>query len=298
VTHKPKKNLEKIIVVGLAILLATIFYLGPKTELAASAVPRFKYLAIVVEENHSFEDVIGNKDVPYFNSLSERYGLATNYYANQTGSISDYFWFTPGQPLTSNNTTTEIFTVDNIFRKIIAAGLTWKTYAQSIPSVGFLNYNGSTYLKRHNPATYFSDTTTKDQRSNIVPSEKLKSDLSLHKLPNYILIVPDAKNDGHDGTLKQLDDWLVLNVKPLIDDEEFSRDGLLIITFDEGSENDNRHGGGRVATLLVSPKVKSSYKSDIFFQHPSILKTSCEVFGFSDCPASSNSAPSFSDFFN
>jgi hypothetical protein len=46
---------------------------------AASAVPRSNHVWIITEENHSYENVIGNSAMPYLNSLANKYALATQY---------------------------------------------------------------------------------------------------------------------------------------------------------------------------------------------------------------------------
>ena len=51
----------------LALLLSTA---------AVAAVPASNHVFVLVEENHSYESVIGNSAMPYFNSLAQQYGLA------------------------------------------------------------------------------------------------------------------------------------------------------------------------------------------------------------------------------
>lgn len=54
-------------------------------------VPRSKHVYIVAEENHSYEDMVGSPNMPYLNSLIARGGLATLFYANEHGSLENYF---------------------------------------------------------------------------------------------------------------------------------------------------------------------------------------------------------------
>jgi hypothetical protein len=276
----------------IAIVLAAAF---PPTH---SEVRNFKYVAIVVEENRSYETVIGNPDVPYMNSLAQDYSLLANHYANIRGSVTDYLIMTSGLPLTRSNTTTEIFDVDNIFRRLIESNMTWKVYAQSLPFVGFTGYTPSgPYLKRHNPATYFTDSVSLNERINIVPSEQLAEDIANNSLPNFMLIIPDADHDAHDGSLATADSWLKSNIEPLLQNPTFQKDGLLIITWDEGNEGDERHGGGRIPTIFVGPQVKSEYKSFRFYQHEHLLRTLCEIYGFESCPGKAQQVNPINDVF-
>ena len=72
---------------------------------------------MVVEENHSYSEVIGNSAMPYLNSLASQYGLATQYFANTHPSIGNYFMLTTGQLITNNDGFTGTVGVDNIVRR-------------------------------------------------------------------------------------------------------------------------------------------------------------------------------------
>jgi hypothetical protein len=66
----------------------------------------FNHIVVVIEENHNYNQVIGNASMPYFNSLANNYGVATQYYANTHPSIGNYFMLTTGQILTNDDTKT------------------------------------------------------------------------------------------------------------------------------------------------------------------------------------------------
>src|SRR5207248_10448590 len=85
----------------------------------SGTVPLFGHVVLVVEENHSYSEVIGNSAMPYLNSLASQYGLATQYFANTHPSIGNYFMLTTGQLVTNDD---------------------------SYP-----------YAKHHNPFSYFTD---------------------------------------------------------------------------------------------------------------------------------------------
>jgi acid phosphatase len=110
---------------------------GPGSNPAHSTVPQFGHVVLVVEENHSYSSVIGSSAMPYLNSLARRYSLATNYYANIHQSIGNYFMLTTGQIVTVDDSFNGTVNVDNLVRKLLAAGKTWKSYAESLPSVGY-----------------------------------------------------------------------------------------------------------------------------------------------------------------
>src|SRR3954465_15549824 len=124
---------------------------------AWAQVPASKHIVLVLEENHSYSSVIGSSSMPYLNSLASKYALATNYYADTHPSIGNYFMLTTGQIITNNDAYTGTVTSDNIVRRIITAGKTWKSYAESIPSTGYIGGDSGRYCKHHNPFAYLSD---------------------------------------------------------------------------------------------------------------------------------------------
>jgi acid phosphatase len=276
---------------------------------AVAGVPPSNHVYVLVEENHSYESVIGNSAMPYFNSLAQQYGLATQYYANSHYSIPNYMWLTAGAPVTMDDNTKATFDADNIVSHLRLAGKSWKEYAESLPYAGYTGYNVGNYVKRHNPFPYFNDVADSSEKNNIVPFTELASDIANHSLPNYGFITPNLLNDAHSAPLATADQWLKTNIAPLIASPEFQQDGILIITFDESVDSDCRPapscpplpenaGGGRIATLVIGPRVKSGYQSTTFYQHPSVLKTMSEALGLTSFPGAARSAPDMSEFFD
>lgn len=58
-------------------------------------VPQSLHVYIVLEENHSYENVVGQ--MPYLNGLAAQNTLLINSFANSHYSIPNYFWLTTGQ---------------------------------------------------------------------------------------------------------------------------------------------------------------------------------------------------------
>jgi phospholipase C len=274
---------------------------------AWAQIPRSRHVVVVVEENHSYESVIGNPAMPFLNELASSYGVATAYFANTHNSIPNYFWLTAGQPVTHDDNTRASFNVDNLARDLFAAGRTWKSYADSLPSAGYTGFNVFPYVKRHNPFAYFIDVANSPvQRLNLVPFSRFSSDLTNGQLPDFSFVVPNLEHDAHNGSLAAADDWLRRNIGPLLSSRDFQPggDGLLIITFDESFKRDCRPGscgsgagmGGHVATIVAGPNVKRHFASHIFYQHQNLLKTVAEALGVSAAGAASR-ARGMTDFF-
>lgn len=266
------------------------------------------HVFLVVEENHDYSAVIGSSSMPYLNSLASQFGLATNYYANTHPSIGNYFMLTTGQLVTTNDSFTGTVDVDNLARELITAGKTWKSYAESLPSVGYTGGDAYPYLERHNPFSYFSDVRNSSaQRQNLVPFTQFKSDLGNGQLPDFSYIVPNAEHDAHDcpegGSdcsdslkLSTADNWLKNNLGPLLASSLFQKDGLLVIVFDEAATSDSTHGGGHVAMLVIGPGIRPGYQSSTFYQHQNSLRLLVNSSGAAGAPGSAVTADGMGEF--
>ena len=263
----------------------------------AAQVPASQHVVVVVEENHNYSQVIGTGAMPYLNSLVNQYGLATQYYANTHPSIGNYFMMTTGQIITNNDNYNSIVTADNLVRHLLSAGKTWKSYAEGLPSVGYVGGDTGLYVRHHNPFTYLSDVYNSSvQKMNLVPFTQFATDLNNNALPNISFIIPNLIDDAHDGTLQQADSWLQSHIAPLLANSAFRQDGILIIVFDE-SASDNTHGGGRIVCAVIGPKVIPGVRSSILYQHQNLLRTISEAAGLTSFPGAAATASPMPDFF-
>lgn len=269
----------------------------PQTPIPAGT-PTFSHVILVMEENHNYSEVVGNTSMPYLNGLAQQYGLATQYFANAHPSIPNYLMFTTGQMETFDDDFSGVISDDNIIRELVKAGKSWKGYMESIPSIGYLGGDAPPYVRRHNPYSYLSDIqNNSSQAANIVPFTQFAPDLSGGSLPQFSFISPNVDNDAHNGTLAAADSWLQNNIAPLIASPAFQGSGLLIVTFDEGEATDFDHGGGQVATVVVSSNSKMKYQSQTFYQHQSLLRLILTSSGVNTLPGMSASAPDMTEFF-
>jgi len=267
------------------------------TVTVASPGGQFGHVFIVTEENTDYVDVIGNSSMPYLNSLAQQYGLATQYYANTHPSIGNYFELSTGQIITNDDSYSTVENVPNIVRSLLAAGKTWKSYAEDIPRACYLGGDTGNYARKHNIFPLLSDVANDaTQACNNVPFTQFATDLANGTLPHFSNIVPNLCNDAHDCGLDVADSWLQTNIAPLIASPAFQQDGLLIILFDEAG-GDNSHGGGRIAWVDVSPKSKPGYQSTTLYQHQSTLRLILKGLGLTAFPGAAATAPDMSEFF-
>jgi phosphatidylinositol-3-phosphatase len=276
---------------------------GDATVAVQLAVPASRHVVLVMEENQSYSTVVDASAWPNLNKLISDGALPTNYYADTHPSIGNYLMLTTGQVLTNNDNSTTVWNVDNLARRMLAAKVPFRIYAEGIKR-GYLGGNTGDYLIRHNPFALLSDiadhSTVADQV--IWPFSQFATDLANGTLPEFSYIVPDVMDDAHNGTPQQADSWLESNVVgPLLHTTAFQAggDGLLIVDFDEAEDGDTTHGGGHISPVLWGPIVKSHYQqeSSTVYQHQSMLRTMMEALGLQNPPAAAADAPSMSEFF-
>lgn len=263
-----------------------------------------KHIVLVMEENQSYATVVGNTtDWPNLNSLIRTGALPTNYYGDTHPSIGNYFMLTTGQVLTNTDTSTTVWSVDNIARRMLAANLSFRVYAEGITQ-GYVGGDIGLYLIRHNPFAMLSDVADSSTVAKAViwPFSRFATDLASGNLPEFSFVVPDVNDDAHNGTPLQADTWLQSNViAPLLNDAAFQRggDGVLIVNFDEAATSDTTYGGGHVSPVLWGPIVKSGYRqtSATVYQHQSMLRTAMELLQLPNPPGAAAGAPDMMEFF-
>jgi len=334
--YKWGMQIRREFIAGLVLILFVLWSGAAAQTVCAGQpdkVPLFQHVLIVVEENQSYEDVIGNPDFPYLNQLAREGGLPRQFYARIHPSINNYFFLTAAKPATRRPAAVaDLFNGrvlgPNVAEILTRHGKTWKSYAEDLPATGYVGGNIGLYAKRHNPFAYYSSVlddrpaSGPSQRDNLVPFSQFAEDWKAGTLPNYAFLVPNLNNDGHDNPRTRqgascpdkeaaqiTDRWLEENLKPLIESDAFRRDSLLVITFDEGCNRRGRDdprlgpkqrtgGGGRIATILVGAHLPAGgCVSDTVYHHESVLRLSLEALGIAELPPGAASAPAMGEFF-
>ena len=257
------------------------------TPLPPPLAPNFSHIAVIVFENKDFEQVIGSPQMPYFNLLAASYTLLTSHFAVAHPSLPNHLALIGGDTFGVTEDCEDCFiNAPSLPDLIEQSGRTWKTYQDDMPEPCYL---GSTlrYQQQRNPFIYFNSIRLNAERCNrsVVPLAQLDGDIALNDLPNFIFITPDICYSSHECGLDLADAWLKEQIDKLYPALEASGEPFLIIlTWDEGQGNQSCCGlpesaGGRVATALISPQVKSNFKDETPYSHYSILKTISEAWG-------------------
>jgi acid phosphatase len=265
---------------------------------------------IVMLENQDYGAVVGNTAVmPFFNTLITQGALSTQFYANTHPSLGNYMFVTAGtNPTGDVDNWAGTWSGDNVVRQLTAAGKTWKVYAESLPSVGYMGGDtADQYIKHHNPFVYFDDVlNSQTQLNNVVPYTQFTTDVAANSLPNYAFVVPNNSHNGHDcptggstcplsDHLMAIDTWLSTNVGPLMQNSTVMANTVVVVTFDEAL-TDSTNGGGKIATVFAGPLVKAGYQSTTMYKEESLLRFSLESLGVTTFPNGAANAPSMNEF--
>ena len=105
------------------------------------------------------------------------------------------------------------------------------------------------------------------------------------QLPTVSLVIPNLKNDMHDGTIKAGDAWLNNNLNPYVQWAK-THNSLLIVSWDEDDKADDN----KIATIFVGPMVKTGVY-DQHIDHYSILRTILDMYGVAPFGNSVTAAP-------
>lgn len=263
---------------------------GPSVPRAA-AVPRFSHVLIIVLENQEFPEVIGNPLMPNFNRWAGKYALLTAYHGVTHPSLPNYLALVSGDFYGIEDDCTDCYVNANSLPDLLeTSGRTWRAYVEGLPGPGFRGDFAGRYARKHNPFLYF-DAIRKDParlERSVLPLDRLSADLEAGVLPDFSFIVPDMCNSAHDCGLEVADAWLGRVGGMVLASPAFTSDSLLVLTFDEGTTNlgccgsPAAAGGGKIATVLISPLVKPGYRDKTPYSHYSLLKTLLASWGLGE----------------
>jgi acid phosphatase len=247
--------------------LALFALLCASSLAAAAPLPRPDHVVIVVMENKTYSQIIGNEDAPWINSLAKSGALFTDSHGVTHPSQPNYLALFSGSTrgITSNACPLEL-QGENLAGALLAKGLGFASYAESMPEAGFEGCVHGAYRRKHNPAANWKELAAYN-----LPFSAFPQDYS--QLPIVALVVPDQRNDMHDGSIAQGDTWLARNLGPYVQ-WATAHNSLLILTWDE---DDNWHGN-RIPTIFAGAMVKPGNSAQRI-NHYTVLRTISEMYG-------------------
>ena len=247
----------------LAVILAPVVH--------AEQLPRPDHIVVVIEENRGYAQIMDKLNSnSYIHALAKHGVLFTQSYGVAHPSQPNYLALFSGVTHgITNNACPNTFDSDNLARRLLDSGLSFASFAESLPEVGDVTCMSGAYHRKHNPVSNWQGTRLAaglNKRFVDFPQD-------FSKLPTISFVIPDQDNDMHDGSFEAADDWLKTRIAPYVD-WAMKHNSLLILTWDE----DDNYEGNHVVTLLVGPMVKAG-TSPQRIDHYSVLRTLLDFYG-------------------
>ncbi|ADE13152.1 alkaline phosphatase family protein [Sideroxydans lithotrophicus] len=241
-------------------------------------LPRPDHVVIVIEENKSFSQIVGNRDAAYINKLVKRGALFTESYGVSHPSQPNYLALFSGSTRGISSDACPLdLGGDNLASLLQAKGLSFISYSESMPQAGYDGCIYGAYRRKHNPVANWKELAAYNQPLSAFPADYAQ-------LPTVSLIVPDQRNDMHDGSIAQGDAWLKHNIEPYAR-WALTHNSLLILTWDEDDGSSYNH----IATLFVGAMVEHGSSAQRI-SHYNVLRTLAEMYGLPSLKESADAA--------
>ena len=240
----------------------------------AGAVPRPAHVVVVIEENHSYGEIIGNAAAPFINSLAaggasftDAHGVThpsqPNYLALFSGSTQGVTSDTcppPGSP----------YAAANLASELTAAGLSFGGYAENLPADHLACTATGGYARKHVPWVDFSNVPAADTHGLAAfPT----GPAGFAALPAVSLVIPNLCHDMHNCSVGTGDTWLKNHLAAYATWAK-ANDSLLIVTWDE----DDFTAADHIPLIIYGgPVVPGQYGQTV--NHYNVLATLLDAYG-------------------
>ena len=247
------------------------------------------HIVIVIEENKGFDQIVGNPNAPYINSLIKNGLLFTDAHGVWHPSQPNYLALFSGsrQGVKDDHCLKKVtpYKTSNLGHELLSNGFTFAGYSETMPKMGFTGCgaeksrypNGSPlYARKHNPwVDWQGDSPTGLPDSVNKTFKAFPSDFS--KLPDVAFVVPNEDDEMHNGpdslSIPRGDHWLKKHMSGYIKWAK-NHNSLFILTYDEDEGTKANH----MPTIFVGPMVKDGrYNKKI--THYNVLRTIEKLYG-------------------
>lgn len=274
-----------------------------------SGLPHYDHVVIVVEENKDYSQIIGNKGAPFLNELAREGANFVRFFGEEHPSQGNYFWLLSGSNQHvgfADAVPKAKFRAANLGQQLIARGLSFKGYSESLPAIGAevdVTPTGCIYPcvygRKHVPWISFTNVpngTTPATSANLRFADFPRD---YRRLPTVAFVIPDLNHDMHNGAPRESvprgDAWLRRHLDGYYRWAK-THNSLLIVTFDENDDKSGYRGltdpavrpdhdqaridgQNRIATIFAGAHVKPGYAEVVPLDHVNILRTLEAMYG-------------------
>jgi hypothetical protein len=244
--------------------------LGVAQAASSATVPKYDHVLVVIMENHDLSEIVGSSQAPYITGLSKQGANFTDSHGVTHPSEPNYVALFSGstQGLTADTCPNTFTGVNNLGAQLIAAGLTFDGYEESMPSVGYMGCTSGNYVRRHNPWSNFPNVPA----SVSLPYSSFPK--SYTSLPTVSIVVPNLQDDMHNGTVAEGDAWLKANIDGYVQWAK-THNSLFVLTFDE---DDSETTANLIPTIVIGADIKIGNYSELI-NHYNMLATIENIYG-------------------
>lgn len=276
--------------------LALVFVSAALLSSAASAAPPvYDHIVIVIEENESFSQIIGNTaQAPYINSLAQNGVVFTRMRGVTHPSQPNYFELFSGgnQGVTGDGNPPGPFPLSapNLASALAATGRTFTAFSDGLPAAGDTTSDNlaNGYVRRHCPWIWWIKPTTPRPANTLAPEvhqpfTAFPSDFN--QLPTVSIVVPSNLHNMHDLGVPSGDTWLAQNLSAYAEWAK-THNSLLIVTWDE----DNFGATNLIPTIFYGANLRQGVNGGSWTLH-NLLRTIVDMYGLAQCGRSAEVRP-------
>lgn len=265
---------------ALALGAAMTAPVGATARPRTAQIPVYSHIVVLIEENHSYEQIIGNPAAPYINSLARQGALFTRSFGITYPSEPNYLALFAGSTFgLTTDSCPHTFAAANLGSELAAAGLSYSSYSEAMPSQGYEGCFKGEYARKHNPTPDFSNLPHSANKTFAeFPS-------SYDSLPTVSFVDPDLIDDMHSASIAMGDTWLKNNISGYVT-WAMTHNSLLILTWD----TDNKAAGNHIATIFVGQHITPGQYGETI-NHYNVLRTIEQAYGLPYAGASANASP-------
>jgi hypothetical protein len=237
------------------------------------ALPHFDHIVVVIEENHSYDDINGSTEAPYIQALAQHGAVFTDSHGVAHPSQPNYLALFSGATFgLTSDACPQAFKGPDLAGELIAASKSFSGYSEDLPQEGFTGCfaNGNNYARKHNPWVNFTDVPA----SSNEPFSAFPTDF-IH-LPSVAFVVPNQQHDMHSGSIGMADSWLKTHIDPYAQ-WAANHNSLLIVTWDE---DDSSTTANHILTLFVGAHLNAGHYAETI-AHIDVLRTIEAIEGIS-----------------
>ncbi|WP_035973166.1 alkaline phosphatase family protein [Bradyrhizobium sp. WSM3983] len=243
-----------------------------------TGVPKYSHIVVVVEENHNYDQIAGNSQAPYINSLMAGGASLTNMTAEAHPSQPNYFTLYAGSTFGTTDDNSYSLPDPTLYTVLKNGGFSF---------TGYVDEGGLGSDFNHDPWVSFPEGRTVQTDFTSFPA--LFANGNYSSLPTVSFVIPSVSNDMHNGTIAQGDTWLQQNLGAYAQ-WAVNNNSLLIVTWDENDDSTSEAASNKVPTLLYGANVVPGNYSTAY-DHYNLLSTITNSLGLTAPNNAATAAP-------